>query len=98
MRFPREQNDDHGQASSGTGSASPRRAAAAASVLRSRQAIVIGPTPPGTGVIAPATLLVAAKSTSPAIRTLPSAPVIRLIPTSMTVAPGLIQSAVTISG
>ena len=27
----------------------------AASVLASRQAIVIGPTPPGTGVIAPAT-------------------------------------------
>ncbi len=33
----------------------PRRARYAVSVLRSRQAIVIGPTPPGTGVIAPAT-------------------------------------------
>ena len=33
--------------------------------MRSRQAIVIGPTPPGTGVIAPATSLTASKSTSP---------------------------------
>ena len=39
---------------------------AACSVLRSRNAIVIGPTPPGTGVIAPATSLTASKSTSPA--------------------------------
>ena len=38
---------------------------AALTVLRSRQAIVIGPTPPGTGVIAPATSLTASKSTSP---------------------------------
>ena len=30
---------------------------AAVSVLSSRQAMVIGPTPPGTGVIAPATVL-----------------------------------------
>src|ERR1700677_2511448 len=32
----------------------PRRAIAASTVLLSRQAIVIGPTPPGTGVMAPA--------------------------------------------
>ena len=38
---------------------------AACSVLRSRQAIVIGPTPPGTGVIAPATSPTSSKSTSP---------------------------------
>ncbi len=31
-----------------------RRASAAVSVFSSRQAIVMGPTPPGTGVIAPA--------------------------------------------
>src|SRR5437016_12219640 len=34
------------------GSGRPRRRHAASSVLRRRQAIVIGPTPPGTGVIA----------------------------------------------
>lgn len=34
----------------------PRRAQAARTVLRSKQAIVIGPTPPGTGVICPVTL------------------------------------------
>lgn len=33
----------------------PRRASNAVSVFLSRQAMVIGPTPPGTGVIAPAT-------------------------------------------
>ena len=38
-----------------SGSLSPVRRCAATSVLRSRQAMVIGPTPPGTGVIAPAT-------------------------------------------
>ena len=64
---------------------------AACSVLRSRQAIVIGPTPPGTGVIAPATSPTASKSTSP---TRPSS--VRLMPTSMTVAPGLTQSPLTI--
>ena len=40
-------------------------ARAASTVLRSRQAIVIGPTPPGTGVIALARSLTASKSTSP---------------------------------
>lgn len=38
------------------GAVVPRRRQAAIRVLRNRQAIVIGPTPPGTGVIAPATL------------------------------------------
>ena len=37
------------------GTGQPRRAQAARTVLRRRQAIVIGPTPPGTGVIQPAT-------------------------------------------
>src|SRR5262249_18135128 len=55
----------------------------------SSMAIVIGPTPPGTGVIQPATLLTASKSTSPA--SLPSDS--RLMPTSMTQAPGLTISA-----
>ena len=41
------------------------RARAASSVLPSSIAIVIGPTPPGTGVIAPATSRAASKSTSP---------------------------------
>src|SRR5690348_4801067 len=52
-------------------------------------AIVIGPTPPGTGVIAPATSPTGPKSTSP---TRPSS--VRLMPTSMTVAPCFTMSAV----
>lgn len=39
-----------------SGKSQPRRAHAASTVLRKRQAIVIGPTPPGTGVIDPATV------------------------------------------
>ena len=66
---------------------------AAATVLASSIAIVIGPTPPGTGVIAPATSLTGSKSTSP---TRPSS--VRLVPTSITVAPGLTISAPTIRG
>lgn len=42
-------------AHSPSGTAQPRRAQAANTVLRRRQAIVIGPTPPGTGVMKPAT-------------------------------------------
>ena len=61
---------------------------AARSVFASSVAIVIGPTPPGTGVIQPATSFAASKSTSP--QSLPSGR--RLMPTSMTIAPGLIQS------
>ena len=67
-------------------------------MLRNRQAIVIGPTPPGTGVIAPATLRAESISTSPTTRLRRSGRVIGLMPTSMTVAPGLIQSALTICG
>ena len=53
--------------------------------------MVIGPTPPGTGVIHPATWAAASKSTSPTKRCLPFS-VTRVLPTSITVAPGLIQS------
>ena len=42
-------------AKSTAGIGSPRRRQAASSVLRRRQAMVIGPTPPGTGVMAQAT-------------------------------------------
>ena len=52
--------------------------------LRSSAMFVTGPTPPGTGVIAPATGSALSKSTSP--RNFPSTMV---VPTSMTVAPGL---------
>src|SRR5712691_367174 len=64
---------------------------AAWSVLRRSIATVMGPTPPGTGVMARALRLADSKSTSPA-----SLPVSRrLIPTSMTTAPSLIISPVT---
>ena len=53
-------------------------------VLLSSIAIVIGPTPPGTGVIAEATSFTASKSTSP---TRPFS--VRLMPTSMTDGPRL---------
>ena len=43
----------------------PARPCAATRVLRKSTAMVIGPTPPGTGVIAPATSDAEAKSTSP---------------------------------
>src|SRR4051812_33338361 len=65
----------------------PRRRSAAAKVFSSRHATVIGPTPPGTGVMVPATAAAVWKATSPTRR--PSNN--RLIPTSMTVAPGFIQ-------
>src|SRR5439155_5396442 len=82
----------------GAGSGKPRRRQAASKVLSKRQAIVIGPTPPGTGVIAPATALTEAKSTSPTTRPRPSSSAVGVIPTSMTVAPGFTQSALTIRG
>src|SRR5205814_10512926 len=57
-------------------------ARAASSVLRRSMAMVMGPTPPGTGVMAPATAAALSNSTSP------TRPVsVRLTPTSMTVAP-----------
>jgi SAM-dependent methyltransferase len=70
--------------------ASPRRCRAAVSVFCSSIVTVIGPTPPGTGVIAPATSATPSKSTSPTRR--PSA--VRLVPTSITTAPGRTMSAV----
>ena len=73
-----------------TGAACMRRSAAS-TVLTSSMVIVIGPTPPGTGEIQPATSFTPSKSTSPA--SLPSG--VRLVPTSMTTAPGLTMSAVT---
>src|SRR5579884_809737 len=62
---------------------------AASKVLRNSMAIVIGPTPPGTGVIALALCFTVSNSTSPTSRE-PEARLessIRLIPTSMTTAP-----------
>src|SRR5512137_1083255 len=56
---------------------------AARNVFSIRVAIVIGPTPPGTGVMAEAMSMTAAKSTSPT-----SFPSRWLIPTSITTAPG----------
>src|SRR5262249_53075344 len=64
------------------------RARAACRVFASSIAIVIGPPPPGTGVIAAATSATASRSTSP---TKPSS--VRLVPTSITTAPGLTASA-----
>src|SRR3546814_2218408 len=65
--------------------------------------MVIGPTPPGTGVMAPATAAASAKATSPTSRVLPppgtsEGTSTRLMPTSITVAPGFTQLPFTISG
>jgi hypothetical protein len=60
--------------------------------------MVIGPTPPGTGVIAPATSAALANSTSPSSRVLPPSPSRRFMPTSITVAPGFSQSPLISSG
>src|SRR5690606_37251000 len=71
------------------GSPQPPSAASAASrVFCIRVATVIGPTPPGTGVIQLARLAAASKPTSPTRR--PSSS--RLMPTSITTAPGFTQS------
>src|SRR5438132_2618475 len=89
-----------------------RRRRAALTVLLISMVMVMGPTPPGTGVRAPA-MLIAAGWTSPT-RALPLArnfsrrsgksrkrrsaclaSVTRLVPTSITAAPGLIQSGST---
>src|SRR5919198_3738081 len=66
-------------------------ARAARTQFSSSMAMVIGPTPPGTGVIQPATSLAAAKSTSP--QSEPSGR--RFTPTSITQAPGLTIAPVT---
>ena len=69
----------------------------AASVFCSRQAIVMGPTPPGTGVSAPATDFTFSKSTSPTSFDFPAESGGNLlIPTSMTVAPFFTQFFLTI--
>ena len=74
---------------------------AAASVLTKSDAMVIGPTPPGTGVMASAfsdTLVevhISLPSGSPAWRVASST---RLMPTSMTTAPSLTMSAVIAFG
>src|SRR5581483_161545 len=70
--------------SSGESYAEHRRCSAARTVLAISIAIVSGPTPPGTGVNAPATSLTSSGFTSPT--NLPSG--LRFMPTSMTVAPG----------
>ena len=78
----------------------PLRFAVAMTVFLSRQLMVIGPTPPGTGVIKLAFSLTCEKSTSPTIRYFPvsfSWVSILLIPTSMPQAPGFIQFYFTIS-
>jgi len=73
-------------------SSTPGTAERAASiVLTISMVTVIGPTPPGTGVIAEATSATAAKSTSP--HSLPA--VSRFIPTSITTAPGFTIPAVS---
>src|SRR6266704_2428417 len=62
--------------------------------------IVIGPTPPGTGVIAPATCFTSAYFTSPTSRWpfFVDGSSTRFVPTSITTAPGLTMSPVTNSG
>src|SRR6266702_174024 len=66
----------------------PARMNAAATALDSSIAIVMGPTPPGTGVIQPARRAAGSYSTSPT--SFPAA--VRFIPTSNTAAPGRIHS------
>src|SRR5438552_1920880 len=65
-------------------------------VFISSIAIVIGPTPPGTGVISDATWFTPSKSTSPTRRVpfFAEESGIRFIPTSTTIAPGFTISAV----
>ena len=74
--------------------------AAARTVFLSSMAIVIGPTPPGTGVMNDATCAALSKCTSPANRYPRAADgsATREIPTSMTTAPGRIMSPVIDSG
>src|SRR5688500_3298274 len=60
---------------------------AARSVFSRRHAIVMGPTPPGTGVMWAARVFASSKATSPT-----SLPSTRLMPTSRTIAPSFTQS------
>ncbi|RNC81429.1 MAG: hypothetical protein ED559_06450 [Phycisphaera sp.] len=66
--------------------------------LLSRAATVIGPTPPGTGEIQPATWLTSSNATSPTVLVAPSSSLTRFTPTSTMIAPGLTMSALTSSG
>src|SRR6056300_679875 len=66
----------------------------ALSVFCNKQDIVIGPTPPGTGVIAFTLSFTFSKSTSPTSFLLPFSS-IRLIPTSITTQSDLTQSCFT---
>ena len=56
----------------------PLRCLCKLTTFSSKQAMVIGPTPPGTGVIAPAIFCTLSKSTSPTVLLLTL-----LVPTSM---------------
>src|SRR2546423_1148065 len=73
---------------------------AARTVFSISIAIVIGPTPPGTGVIFEATSRTDSKSTSPCSRVPVLVPgsLTRLVPTSITTAPGFTMSPVTMRG
>src|SRR5256885_2837705 len=82
---PRQSDNTEGRRLGQGGlAAQAQRDLAADTVLSSSIAMVIGPTPPGTGVIAPATSRAASKSTSP---TRPSS--VRFMPTAIPAAPGL---------
>src|SRR5277367_6060971 len=93
----------------------PRRSRAALMVLLINMAMVSGPTPPGTGVSAPATLATsgctsptsavpfsrkAARRSGKCAKKFSAcaASLMRLMPTSITVAPGRTKSGVTIPG
>src|SRR5207245_7722577 len=90
---PRGQLGD-GQHRAGRAHAAPTWRSAARSVLRRSIAIVIGPTPPGTGVIAWARAATLAKSTSPT-----SFPVSRrLMPTFTIHTPSFTMSDVLVYG
>jgi hypothetical protein len=71
-----------------------RRYSACSFVFCINMATVIGPTPPGTGVMNPAARFASSNATSPTILFFPFAPLPSntLMPQSMTTAPGLIQS------
>ena len=77
----------------------PPARAAPSTVFRSSIAMVIGPTPPGTGVRCEAAAAQLAKSTSPTSRypRFLEASSTALIPTSMTTAPGFSQAPCTYS-
>ena len=77
----------------------PRSRAAPSTQFRSSMAMVIGPTPPGTGVRCEAVAAQLAKSTSPTSRypRFFEASSTALIPTSMTTAPGFSQAPCTYS-